>query len=133
MKNLKHKLTKIILTTWVSLAPALAQAQLTPPSRGTTGLPDYGSGGLKGFILFITQDILVFAGFIAVLFIIIGGYQYMFSGANEELAKKGKTTLTNAVIGLVIIILSYTIVSIVYNTLTKNPTCPLGVGTCYTP
>ena len=61
--------------------------------------------------------LLLFAGIIAVLFIIIGGFQYIFSGANEELAETGKKTLRNAIIGLVIIILSYVIVNVIVNML----------------
>ncbi len=79
-------------------------------------LPDVG-GGSNNLVQYITYLIshylLSLAGVIAMLFIIIGGYQYIFSGGNEALAKKGKTTLTNAVLGLIIIILSFVIVKIV--------------------
>ncbi|MEO8065892.1 MAG: pilin [Candidatus Doudnabacteria bacterium] len=57
------------------------------------------------------------AGLVAVAFIIIGGFQYMTSAGNEELAEAGKKTLINAIIGLVIIILSFIIVSVINNAL----------------
>jgi hypothetical protein len=69
-------------------------------------------------VAILTHVISIFlslTGLIAVLFIMIGGYQYLTSGANEELAKTGKKTLTNAIIGLGIVILSYVIVTIVVN------------------
>jgi hypothetical protein len=59
--------------------------------------------------------ILGLAGLVAVAYIIIGGYQIAMSRGNEDAAKIGRKTLTNAIIGLVIIILSYVIVSIVVN------------------
>lgn len=54
---------------------------------------------------------LLFA--ITVLFIILGGYQYVTSAGNEEQAKKGRKTLIYAIIGLVVVILSYVIVNTV--------------------
>lgn len=52
---------------------------------------------------------------LSVIFIIIGGYNYITAGGNTEQAKKGRTSLVNALIGLVMIVLSYTIVQVVYN------------------
>ena len=58
---------------------------------------------------------LFVAGAVAVLFVIYGGYLYLTSGGNEDSAKKGRTTVVNALIGLVIIILAYVIVNVVVN------------------
>ena len=76
--------------------------------------------GIIPFIKSIINIILGFAGLIAVLFVIIGGFQYIFSGANEELAESGKKTLKNAVIGVVIIVLSFVIVNVVSSALQGN-------------
>jgi hypothetical protein len=56
--------------------------------------------------------------------IIIGGYQMVTSAGNEEGYKKAKQTITYAVIGLVIAVLSYSIASIVENTLGANLAAP---------
>ena len=53
---------------------------------------------------------------VAVLFIMLGGFWYLTSAGNEESAEKGQKTLTNAIIGLVVIILAATIVRIIANT-----------------
>jgi hypothetical protein len=87
-----------------------------PPSEFKTGVA--GATTLNGLILTVVQLMLAFAGLIAVVFIIIGGYYYMSSGGNEENAEKGKSIITNFVIGLVIIILAYAIVTILIATLT---------------
>jgi hypothetical protein len=50
----------------------------------------------------------------AVIFLIYGGFRYILSGGNEEAAKTGRTAMFNALIGIVIVVLSYVIVQIVY-------------------
>jgi amino acid transporter len=72
---------------------------------------------VESIIYGVINILLSFAFAIAVLFLIIGGYQYMSSGVNAGLAEKGKKTLTNAIIGIVIIVASYTIISIIYRQL----------------
>lgn len=62
---------------------------------------------------------LYLSAIVAVIYIIIGGFLYMTSAGDSGQAGKGRTTLVNALIGLVIIVLSYLIVQIVYNFLTK--------------
>ena len=52
---------------------------------------------------------------VALLFLIIGAFWYIVSAGNEETAEKGKGTAINAIIGLVIIILSYVIINVVSN------------------
>ena len=66
------------------------------------------------------QDAGAFAGAIAVVFIIIGGYQYIASGGNEETAEKGKKTLVNAIIGIVVIVLAYAIINVLVNLVGSN-------------
>src|SRR3989338_4768607 len=77
-----------------------------------------GDGSFKALFMFVINSILLpLAGIIAMLFIIIGGYQYITSAGDEEAATKGKKTLSNAVIGLVVVILSSVIVTVVINAL----------------
>jgi amino acid transporter len=57
---------------------------------------------------------------VAVIFLIIGGFRYITAGGNEESAEKGKSSVINALIGIVIIVLSYVIVNVVANLVTGN-------------
>ncbi len=89
-------------------------------------IPDTGpQGGFAGkstlteLILYILQILLSFAGIIAVVMLVYGGYMYIASAGNEERAEKGRRILTNAIIGLVVVALAYTIVVIVNNFVTK--------------
>lgn len=96
------------------------EAQFSFMSNGgnvdpTSGLPKVCTAGSA--ISWITNMALGFAGVIAVVFIIVGGYMYLTSAGNEEAAEKGRKVLTNSIIGLIIIILSATIIRIVANTL----------------
>jgi hypothetical protein len=71
-------------------------------------------------ILFVINVGLGFAATIAVVFIVVGGYLYLTASGNDETAEKGRKVITNAVIGLVVIIMSFVIVRVVSNVLT-NP------------
>lgn len=79
-----------------------------------------GDQTVGGLIIYIIDIMLGLAAILSVLFIIIGGYQYIFDGGSSESAKKGKKTVVNALIGLIIIVLSYTIISVLSNTISSG-------------
>ena len=87
-----------------------------PPSTATGGLA--GATSLSGFLVEVIKILLSFAGIVAVVMLVVGGYWYMAAGGNEEMAEKGKNTILNFVIGLVVIVLAYTLVSILSSFLT---------------
>ncbi len=68
------------------------------------------SGSIGELATNIIRILLYVAGIIAVVFVIIGGYYVMTAGGNDTQAAAGRKTLTNALIGLVIVILAFTIV-----------------------
>jgi len=72
----------------------------------------------------VIDIVLGLAATVAVVFIIIGGSMYLTSAGNEERAEKGKKALLNAILGLVIIILSFAIVRVVNNLLTSDRGSP---------
>jgi|SRR3989344_3073707 len=83
-----------------------------------------GSSSVFEVIAIVLKWLLTLAGVVATVFLIIGGYQYITAAGNEELAEKGRKTLINAVIGIVVVVLSMAIVTIITNTL--GSTEPLG-------
>jgi len=87
------------------------------PFSGSGGIA--GSGSLTQLAAKVVVYLLYFAGIVAVIFVIIGGYKYMTAGGNEETAGKGRKTMTQAIIGLVIVILAYVIVTAVTNFLIR--------------
>ena len=107
----------IVFVFALALAP-LASAQFSVPSSGSSNLPNDTS--ISSFIIKIINIALTVAGLIAVLFLIIGGFRYITSAGNEETAEQAKKIITNAIIGIVIIILSFVIVRVISNALISN-------------
>ena len=102
----------IVLVFAIALAP-VAFAQFQTPEAGNTNLPNDSS--FTGFVIRIINIALAVAGLLAVLFLIIGGFRYITSAGNEESAEQAKKIITNSIIGIVIIILSFVIVKVITN------------------
>lgn len=95
-------------------------AQLVDPGCPPGLKCDSSTRSLPELIQFVINIILSVTALIALLFLIIGGFWYITSAGNEETAEKGKNTVINAIIGLVIIALSYVIVRVVINFVTSS-------------
>ena|SRR3989344_2648957 len=117
LSTIGHIVTLIALVVLVA-APMVAGAQFRVPDPGSTGLPDDSS--VSGFVLKIINIALAIAGLIAVLFLIIGGFRYITSAGNEEVAENAKKIILNAIIGIVVIILSFVIVRVISSALTDR-------------
>ncbi|MBP9686913.1 MAG: hypothetical protein KBD66_03910 [Candidatus Doudnabacteria bacterium] len=75
---------------------------------------------LGGLIKRILNILLTLAGVIAVLMIVLGGYQYVTSQGVDDKAKAGRKTITNAAIGLIAVLLAYMLVTVVTNFVTQG-------------
>lgn len=69
-------------------------------------------------LLAVFEIILRIAGLAAVGFIIFGGFQYLISQGEPDKTKGAKSTILNAVIGLVITISATVIVNLIGNNIT---------------
>ncbi|MDR2336834.1 MAG: pilin [Candidatus Nomurabacteria bacterium] len=65
----------------------------------------------------ITNTILVIVGIISVFMLIFGGLRYILSGGDSKKVVDAKNTIMYAIIGLIIVMLSYAIVNFVIKTL----------------
>jgi len=81
-----------------------------PAKQYLVDIPDFGA-----LIIRAIEIALFFAGAIALLFLIIGGFQYIAARGNEETTEKAKKTISGAILGLIIIIMSYAIVTMINN------------------
>ncbi len=61
--------------------------------------------------------ILGLLGIIAVAMIILGGFQWLISGGNDESVATAKKTIGNAVVGIVIILLAWAVVHFTIGTI----------------
>lgn len=108
----------------VSVGSHVAQAQLnrTFQCDPSSGLNCRAGTNVNDLIRTVINWVLGITFGIAVLFLIVGGFWYITSAGNEETATKGKSTVINAIIGIVIIILSYVIINVVANLVGSNST-----------
>ena len=81
-------------------------------------------GGIMELISNIIQWILIFAGVIAVMYLVYGGLMYITAGGEAEKASKGRVAITNAIIGIIIIMASFAIYTAVVGTATPGGSAP---------
>ena len=91
------------------------EAYSTPTvnQSGGGGGSAYLEGGLTDIVELFVVYAFIIAGFLAFFFIFYGGLSFILSGGNDEKIKQAVNTIRYSIIGLVIIILSFTFVSIV--------------------
>lgn len=77
--------------------------------------------------------ILVATGAAAVLMLIIGGFRYITSAGNEKQADAAKETLTNAIMGLVFVLLAYVIASTINMVFLSSCNSGVPLGNSYGP
>ena len=65
----------------------------------------------------VISGLLGVVGAISLLMVVIGGILWMTSGGNSDRIKRGKDTLVWAVMGLIVIFLSYAIINFVFQSL----------------
>jgi|SRR5690606_34177431 len=137
MKRLQYWITAILLAAGIggsamaTLVPQTVSAAekcenriltIPPWYRGMTdgscnlkGPSDY--GGVSNYIwriaLNVVEILLHIVGYIAVGYIIYGGFNYLISAGSSDKIQSAKRTITNAAVGLVISILSIAIVNLV--------------------
>jgi len=123
MKNAKKKvLSAIILLTFLVLPTILITQTNTAIASSLwdaqVGIEDVGKKAygesdspqdIRITAMKIVNVVLQFLSVIFLVLILISGYQWMTSGGNEEQVTKAKKNLSNAVIGLVIILISWSI------------------------
>ncbi len=83
-----------------------------------TGIQNYSNAktsqeNIVSFVLTISRFLIYLAGAIAVLYIVLGGYYMITSNGNDAGYKKGLNTLLYAILGLIVAIISVTIVNII--------------------
>lgn len=73
------------------------------------------ANSLSKLIGTVVSVLLGLLGIIFIVLIIVGGFQWMTAGGNEESIKKAKSRIFSAVIGLVIVLAAYAIWTFVAN------------------
>ena len=81
------------------------------------GYPEANESSLMPSVALIVASLLSLLGIMFLVLILMGGYQWMTAGGNEETITKAKKRSINATIGLAIIALAYAIHIFVIKTL----------------
>lgn len=100
------------LTLLLVLTPAMAFAAFGDPivaPVGTQNVP------LIQAVINILNGLLVIAALAALVFLIIGGFRYIFSQGDEDQTETAKNTILYAIIGLIVIALAAAVVNFVTN------------------
>ncbi len=77
-------------------------------------------GTLEDIFRTVLTWALAIAFLVAVLVLVYGGFLYITSAGNQDTATKGKTAIINALIGIVVVVLSFLIVQVVYRFITSQ-------------
>jgi hypothetical protein len=75
-------------------------------------------GMIPYFISYVTNFFLAIIGLICVLFIVLGGYYYIYGGISDQ-KEKGKKTIYHALLGMGVAILAWVIVNIIMAAVTS--------------
>ncbi|MBR3236674.1 hypothetical protein IKF92_03295 [Candidatus Saccharibacteria bacterium] len=78
------------------------------------------SNALPGVITAILNSIIAVSGLVAVVFIIVGGVNYMTSNGDAAKIEKAKKTILYACIGLVVCVLAFAVVNWAIEIINKN-------------
>lgn len=98
------------------LAPqALADVAINACPPGNFSALCLGAGDLNKVIGNAINFVFVVAALLALVFLILGGVKWLTSQGEKEGVNKARETIVAAVVGLVIIFLSYLIVNFVLN------------------
>ena len=96
--------TKLLAQAWIGLQKA----------NSTDSTADIATiGSLTSLFTNILQAIAVFAGIVFFIMMLVGGFSFLFSGGDQKKLEKAKGTLTNAIIGLIILIGGYLILRLI--------------------
>ncbi len=69
------------------------------------------------YIVYFIEFAIGLSGLVAILFLVIAGFQYIMSGASEA-QDKAKGTIKNALIGIVIVLVAWVVVNLIQFALT---------------
>jgi hypothetical protein len=110
------KISFLFLICIVVSVPCIVSAVTVDPNLGSTLA--LGTADLESTVITIIQWVLGFLGLIAVIMIIWGVVGALTAGGNEDRVAFAKKTIIAAVIGLVVILIAWAIVTFVVKTTT---------------
>lgn len=117
MKKAKIVFLGLILSLLFNFLPS-AEPVLAGSWNSQIGIPEVGSSfgqesgnveDIRYQVIKIINLVLGILGILVIVLIIFAGFQWMTAAGNEDQVKKAQATLKNAIIGLVIIMLAWSV------------------------
>jgi hypothetical protein len=99
------------------LYPFVIKAFADAPSLGPVGLPNTATsttitGTIANLFTSVLNIILLIAGILAVFYLVYAGIMYITSAGDPGKVKTARATIVNAVIGIIIIVCTFTIIKV---------------------
>jgi hypothetical protein len=117
--KLASSLFLVFVATFTVVNPVFAQGNTVRDSGSGSGITNPLGGGQDQTITSVLSGVIKWmlglVGFLALIALIVGGGRMIIDFGNEDQVRKAKMTITWAVIGLLVVMLSYAIVNIVTN------------------
>ena len=99
---------------FIVASPVYGQVNAATNLEGIGGIIGYDTEtGLIGLIASLIRIAIGFLGIIALIIMIVAGFKWMTAGGSEEKVKNAKKLLKNGLIGLLIVIFSYAIITFI--------------------
>lgn len=128
MRRLLFVVFGSLLLSFSGMGLAYAQNPLDPvcnnlpdPSVSPSCTPDGAENpltGANGLLAKIANVVAIVAGIAAVIMVLVGGFRYITANGDAQSAATARRTVLAAVIGLVVIVASWSIISFVLRRLT---------------
>jgi hypothetical protein len=107
-------------------APAMAANNCTDELTITNGAQCAKADSAKdnlfapnGVFSIVANTLIFLVGAVAVIYLIIGGLRYVVSSGDSKAVESAKNTILYAIIGIVVAVISFALVSFVINALNK--------------
>ncbi len=121
MKYKKFIFAVLLLAAVVNLVPTVVEAvnlkteilQKMGQVHSNSGLPSEDSPAV--IVAIVIQGLLGVVAIIFFVLVVIAGIKWMMAGGNEETVSKSKQQILNGALGLIVIIFSYAITSLIFN------------------
>jgi hypothetical protein len=115
MKRVIAVLASFISAAILASVPAYAQTLCPAQFSNLCNLNQNNAGGIVGAII---SFLLIIAILLSLFYLIFGAIRYISSGGDKGKTDQARSTLTAAIIGLIISLLAFFIVNIVLSILT---------------
>jgi len=125
MKKTVKRVSTLAFLIIILILPYFVFAKTTPLDgleaiQGGSGYKEATQTSVSSIVGNIVSSLLGFLGLIFIISTIYGGYLWMTDQGNEEQVEKAKKIIKNSIVGLIIIMASYGIYSVLSLILAKN-------------